>query len=93
MNDDRAPVVHGSAHRRRMRRVRSSWRHEQLSLRVQAVTVGHYSWHRVLTVGTQTPAQGPSIDVSVPQNLPETVEMVRLAPHEQVQQQTTPVNF
>ena len=48
--------------------------------------MGHHSWHRVSTVATQTPAQGPSIDVSVPQNFPETVEMVRLASHEHVQQ-------
>ena len=58
------------AYRRRMRLLRSSWRHEQLSLLMQAATVGHHSWYRVSTVGSQTPAQQPSVDVSVPQKFP-----------------------
>ena len=96
MNDDCAPVVHGSAYRRRMRRLRSSWRHEQVSLRIQAATMGHHSLHRVSTVGTQTPAQGSNINVSVSQNFQETVEMARFASHERVQQHTVehvPQNF
>ena len=76
-----------------MRRLRSSWRHEQLSLRMQAATTGHHIWHRVSTNGTQTQAQGPGIDVSVPQNFPQTVEMVRLASHDQVLQQTVELVF
>ena len=54
---DRDPVAYGPAHRRRMRRLRSAWRHEQLSLRMLAATMGHHSWQTPAPAENAAPAQ------------------------------------
>ena len=54
---DRDPVAFGPAHRRRMRRLRSAWRHEQLSLRMLAATMGHHSWQTPAPAENAAPAQ------------------------------------
>ena len=48
----------GSAGRRRERRLRAWWRHEQLSLRMQLVLVRHHSWQSKTSVGVQTARGG-----------------------------------
>ena len=44
----------GAARRRRDRRLRMHWRHEQLSLRMLRASVGHHSWQSRTSVGVQT---------------------------------------
>ena len=53
---DCAHVVGGSgaARRRRDRRLRMHWRHEQLSLRMLRASMGHHSWQSRTSVGVQT---------------------------------------
>ena len=51
----------GSARRRRERPLRAWWRHEQLSLRMQLVSVEHHSWQSKTSVGVQT-ARGEESD-------------------------------
>ena len=53
----------GAARRRRDRRLRMHWRHEQLSLRMLRASVGHHSWQSRTSVGVQTdemPAATPA---------------------------------
>ena len=44
----------GAARRRRDRRIRMHWRHEQLSLRMLLASMGHHSWQSRTSVGVQT---------------------------------------
>ena len=44
----------GSASRRRERRLRSFWRHEQLSLKMMAASMSHHNWQHRALVGVQT---------------------------------------
>ena len=44
----------GAARRRRDRRLRLHWRHEQLSLRMLRSSMGHHSWQSQTSVGVQT---------------------------------------
>ena len=53
---DRDPVALGPAHRRRMRRLRSAWKHEQVSLRMLAATLGHHSWQSPAPAESAAPA-------------------------------------
>ena len=47
-------LIVGTARRRRDRRLRMHWRHEQLSLRMLLASVGHHSWQSRASVGVQT---------------------------------------
>ena len=47
-------VGSGSARRRRDRRLRMHFRHEQLSLRMLYASVRHHSWQSQTSVGVQT---------------------------------------
>ena len=51
----------GAARRRRERRLRAHWRHEQLSLCMLLAAVGHHSWQSKTSVGVQT-ARGEESD-------------------------------
>ena len=44
----------GPASRRRERRLRSFWRHEQLSLKMMAASMSHHSWQHRASVVVQT---------------------------------------
>ena len=44
----------GAARRRRDRRLRLHWRHEQLSFRMLRSSMGHHSWQSQTSVGVQT---------------------------------------
>ena len=44
----------GAARRRRDRRLRMHWRHEQVSLRMLRASMGHRSWQSRTSVGLQT---------------------------------------
>ena len=44
----------GAARRRRDRRLRMHWRHEQLSLCLLRASMGHHSWQSWTSVGVQT---------------------------------------
>ena len=44
----------GAARRRRDRRLRMHWGHEQLSLRMLRASMGHHSWQSRTSVGLQT---------------------------------------
>ena len=59
----------GAARRRRDRRLRVHWRHEQLSLRMLRASVGHHSWQSKTSVGVQAdglPALAPVVEYATP---------------------------
>ena len=63
----------GAARRRRDRRLRMHWRHEQLSLRMLRASMGHHSWQSRTSVGLQTDdgMPAPTVTYVVPsQQLP-----------------------
>ena len=55
-------VGSGSARRRRDRRLRMHFRHEQLSLRMLRASMGHHSWQSQTSVGAQTDAVQTPVD-------------------------------
>ena len=69
----------GAARRRRDRRLRMHWRHEQLSLRMLPASVGHHGWQSQASVGVQT-AQAPVAEHVVPAPLAEYTSAVHAAP-------------
>ena len=80
MKVDRAPVVHGPAYRRRMRHLRSSWRHEQLSLRMQ---MGHPSFQRAHRVDQGVRVGAPWVhdfEMSEPSDDSAVIEYVAAEP-------------
>ena len=54
MDVAREPYVAGSARRRRERRLRAWWRHEQFAIRCAVACTSHHSHMRVTSVATQT---------------------------------------
>ena len=54
----------GAARRRRDRRLRLHWRHEQLSLRMLRASMGHHSWQSQTSVGVQTDDGMPALSVT-----------------------------
>ena len=63
----------GAARRRRDRRLRMHWRHEQLSFRMLRSSMGHHSWQSRTSVGLQTDdgMPAPAVTYVVPcQQLP-----------------------
>ena len=56
----------GAASRRRERRLRNFWRHEQLSLKMMAASMSHHSWQSRESVGVQTDAVTTPVDEYIP---------------------------
>ena len=72
----------GSAVRRRERRLRGFWRHEQLSIKMALASATHHSWQSRASVGV-----GPEVDVPVSVGVRSEV-LTEPRPHERLQRRT-----
>ena len=71
----------GSAVRRRERRLRSFWRHEQLSIKMALASASHHSWQSRASVGV-----GAEVDVPVSVGVRSVLTDPR--PQERIQRRT-----
>ena len=75
-------LLGGSAVRRRERRLRVFWRHEQLSIKMALASATHHSWQSCASVGV-----GAEVDVPVPVGVRSEV-LTDPRPQERIQRRT-----